>query len=101
MLSRNDTREERQLGQVIDREKMIRAMRLQIWTGAILGGLAAAMVGAIFLFVVSAYLALSGVELQELIRSFITILTTCGKTQRIYGREASVRLLLYCKLITW
>lgn len=63
VLSRNGTREERQLGQVTDREKMIRAMRFQIWTGAILGGLAAAMVGAIFLFVVSAYLSLSGPEL--------------------------------------
>ena len=51
--SSTNLREEMPLGKIADREDMIRAMRFQIWTGAILGGLAAAMVGAIFLFVVS------------------------------------------------
>jgi high-affinity iron transporter len=51
--SRRNAREGTQVGENADRESMIRAMRIQIWTGAILGGLAAAAVGAIFLFVVS------------------------------------------------
>ena len=51
-MSSTSVREEMTLGQISHREKMIRAMRLQIWSGAILGGLAAAVVGAIFLFVV-------------------------------------------------
>lgn len=51
-MSSTSVREEMTLGQISHREKMIRAMRLQIWSGAILGGLAAAVVGAVFLFVV-------------------------------------------------
>lgn len=53
-MSSTSAREEMTLGQISHRERMIRAMRLQIWSGAILGGLAAAVVGAVFLFVVRA-----------------------------------------------
>ena len=52
-LSSTDLRDGMYSGRAADRDDMIRAMRLQIWSGAILGGLVAAMVGAIFLFVVS------------------------------------------------
>ena len=37
---------------VHNRERMVRSMRTQIWTGAVLGGLIAALIGAVFLFVV-------------------------------------------------
>jgi hypothetical protein len=39
--------------QVGDREKMVKAMRLQIWTGAVGGGAVAAIIGAVFLVAVS------------------------------------------------
>ena len=54
-LSAVSIREEMELGKTGDRERMIKAMRLQIWTGAILGGLGAAIIGAVFLYVVSCF----------------------------------------------
>lgn len=41
------------LGADVDRRAIMKKMRLQIWSGAILGGSVAIAIGAVFLYVVS------------------------------------------------
>ena len=48
----SSAREEMELGKIAERDAMIRSMQWQIWTGSILGGLIAAVIGAVFLYVV-------------------------------------------------
>lgn len=71
-----------------DREALVRTLKTQVWTGALLGLAAAAVVGAVFLYVVCSPARYPAHT------SFTPLRTTSGKTQRTSGRASSAALPL-------
>lgn len=81
------------LGADVDRRAIMKKMRVQIWSGAILGGSVAIAIGTVFLYVVcSTDLYLPAAKLTFF--SFIPTPETCGKMRKTYGKAGFVYLRL-------